>query len=108
MIIAISLYAHSAGVALRANLRTGPPTAIYGAGQAGRMLQSVLEIGAKFDPVCYVDDDPEKQGTYIHGLKVSSAKDLEKLVQSLGIEQVFLAIEDISDGAQVGNTPIPS
>jgi len=81
---------------LHANLRTGLPTAIYGAGQAGRILQSVLESGTKFDPVCYVDDDPEKQDTYIHGLKVSSAKNLAKSLQSFGIEQVFLAIEDIS------------
>ena len=32
---------------------------------------------------------------------MSSAKDLEKLVQSLGIEQVFLAIEDISDARKL-------
>ena len=96
VIIAISFMRVILVSLMHANLRTGLPTAIYGAGQAGRILQSVMERGTKFDPVCYIDDDPEKQGTYIHGLKVSSAKDLVKEVQSLSIEQVFLAIEDIS------------
>ena len=96
MIIAIGFMRLALVSFLHANLRTGLPTAIYGAGQAGRILQSVLEAGTKFDPVCYVDDDPEKQDTYIHGLKVSSAKNLAKSLQRLGVEQVFLAIEDIS------------
>ena len=44
VVIAISLMRIVLVSLLRANLRTGPPTAIYGAGQAGRILQSVLEI----------------------------------------------------------------
>ena len=78
VIIAISFMRVILVSLMHANLRTGLPTAIYGAGQAGRILQSVMERGTKFDPVCYIDDDPEKQGTYIHGLKVSSRKTSSK------------------------------
>ena len=81
---------------LHASRRTGVPTAIYGAGQAGRILLSVLETGSKFDPVCFVDDDPEKHDTFIHGLEVSSVKTLKTLIQSLGIQRVFVAIEAVS------------
>ena len=97
VIISISLMRIALVSFMHANLRAGMPTAIYGAGQAGRVLQSVLESGTKFDPVCYVDDDPDKDGTFIHGLKVLSPKALARSVQSLGIEQIFLAIEDVSE-----------
>lgn len=82
---------------MHAILRAGVPTAIYGAGQAGRILQSVLENGTKFDPVFYVDDDLEKQDTFIYGLKVLKPRLLAKSVQRYGIKRIFLAIQDVSE-----------
>ena len=50
VIIAISFMRVILVSLMHANLRTGLPTAIYGAGQAGRILQSVMERGTKFGP----------------------------------------------------------
>lgn len=45
-------------------------TAIFGAGQAGRMVLRWLP--ASHEPICYIDNNKDKQGTHIEGLPVVS------------------------------------
>ncbi len=45
----------------------------------------------------FLDDDPEKQGAVIHGIRVlGSTEDLPRLVKELGIGQVVITIAQIS------------
>ncbi len=68
---------------------------IVGAGDAGEMiLREILQnprIG--YNPVCFVDDDPDKVKRKIHGIPVlGRQRDISSLVERFGIEEVVIAI----------------
>lgn len=66
---------------------------IVGAGRAGNLLiRDLLEHGP-FVPVGLVDDDPAKQGTDLHGIRVvGRIADIKGLVGSLHVEAVIIAM----------------
>jgi FlaA1/EpsC-like NDP-sugar epimerase len=75
------------------------PTLLVGAGRAG--ILAAREIVGRgdmnLDVKGFVDDDPEKKGAVIHGIRVlGSTEDLPRLVKELGIEQVVITIAQIS------------
>ena len=79
--------------------RNGEPparVAIYGAGDAGARLSSVLMGGPHFQPVAFVDDKKALQGSQINGIRVSDTEDLPRLVRERGIERVLLAMPSAS------------
>jgi UDP-GlcNAc:undecaprenyl-phosphate GlcNAc-1-phosphate transferase len=67
---------------------TGRRVLIYGAGDGGELLLRELmqnrELG--LNPVGFVDDDPQKEGRLIHGVRVLGS--LERLVELVGREKV--------------------
>jgi FlaA1/EpsC-like NDP-sugar epimerase len=72
---------------------------LVGAGRAG--VLTVKEIQARGDMGLtvkgFVDDDPQKQGSIIHGVKVlGTTNDLAWLVEELGIDQVVISIAHAS------------
>jgi len=75
------------------------PTLLVGAGRAG--VLAAREIAGRgdmnFEVKGFVDDDPEKKGAVIHGVRVlGTTEDLPKLVKEMGIEQVVITIAQIS------------
>ncbi|SNY89885.1 NDP-sugar epimerase, includes UDP-GlcNAc-inverting 4,6-dehydratase FlaA1 and capsular polysaccharide biosynthesis protein EpsC [Cohaesibacter sp. ES.047] len=70
--------------------------AIYGAGGAGVQLATALADSAEFKAVAYIDDSENLQGAIVHGLRVYSGEDLIKLVESLDIKHVLLALPSAS------------
>jgi FlaA1/EpsC-like NDP-sugar epimerase len=75
------------------------PVLLVGAGRAG--VLAAKEIMNRGDMPLeirgFVDDDPAKQGTVIHGVKVIGATgDLPKLVPELGIDHVVITIAQAS------------
>jgi FlaA1/EpsC-like NDP-sugar epimerase len=79
--------------------RNGVPparVAIYGAGDAGARLSSVLMGGPHFEPVVFIDDKRASQGSQINGLRVFDPRDLPKLVREHNIERVLLAMPSAS------------
>ena len=79
--------------------RNGKPparVAIYGAGDAGARLASVLVGGPHFEPVVFVDDKKSVQGTQINGLRVFDARNLSTLVPRHRIERILLAMPSAS------------
>lgn len=75
-----------------------PPTrvAIYGAGDAGARLSSVLIGGPHFEPVAFIDDKRAAQGSQINGLRVYDPRELPKLIRKYGIERILLAMPSAS------------
>ncbi len=70
---------------------------IVGAGWAGTTLAEALAAEEKglYEPVGLVDDDPEKHGREIFGLKVlGPARELTAFVGRLGVDEVAVAITD--------------
>ena len=51
---------------------------VYGAGAAGRQLSIALDISNEYNPVAFIDDDTDIQGSYIGGLEVFSQIQFEK------------------------------
>lgn len=78
--------------------RKGERTIIIGAGNAGEMiLRDMSRHGfAGFNPVCLLDDDRNKIGTYIHGVKVfGNIAGLKDAVRRLGASAVIIAIPSL-------------
>jgi len=72
------------------------PVAIYGAGDAGARLASVLLGGPDFEPVAFIDDKRSLHGSRIHGIKVYGPEMLPNLVKEHGIERILLAMPSAS------------
>jgi FlaA1/EpsC-like NDP-sugar epimerase len=75
------------------------PTLLIGAGRAG--VLAVREIANRGDMNLevkgFVDDDPEKQGAVIHGIRIlGTTEELPRLVRDHGIQQVVITIAQIS------------
>jgi len=69
-----------------------PRVLIYGAGNAGRQLASVLVEAHQMLVVGFLDDDKALQGLVINGIKVYPPKDVEKIAQRFAVRTVLLAI----------------
>jgi pyridoxal phosphate-dependent aminotransferase EpsN len=83
--------------AVVAGVRRRPAVLLVGAGAAG--VLAVREIRSRgeheMEMKGFVDDDPEKQGAVISGIKVlGSTEDLPRLVPALGVEQVIVTIAE--------------
>ncbi|WP_240127883.1 polysaccharide biosynthesis protein [Proteus mirabilis] len=70
----------------------GIPIIIYGAGESGRQLLTILNEHKKFHAIFFVDDDFKLQNHTIHGLKVYSSDKINILVQKYNIEKILLAM----------------
>ncbi|MBI4948563.1 MAG: polysaccharide biosynthesis protein [Deltaproteobacteria bacterium] len=77
----------------------GIRTIVVGAGNAGEMIiRDMSRQGfAGFNPIGLLDDDKNKTGTYMHGVKVLGAIDtLKPMVLRKGIEAVIIAIPSLN------------
>ncbi len=81
-------------------------TMIIGAGQACRMILNEIKNAQtdpknpahKYEPVCLIDDDPDKQGTSIMGIPVrGTTQDIPKWCKNEAIDLIILAIPSLND-----------
>lgn len=72
-------------------------TLVVGAGSGGSLfVNTVLSGKSDIEIVGIVDADPNKQGTYIHGVKVlGNRNDIPGIVENYGVEQVTIAIPSL-------------
>jgi UDP-GlcNAc:undecaprenyl-phosphate GlcNAc-1-phosphate transferase len=79
---------------------TGRRVLIYGAGDAGELLLRELLNNREllYAPVGFMDDDPNKQGKVIHGLRVFGGNGLfPKIVTQYNVEQVLISTPRITE-----------
>ncbi len=69
---------------------------VYGAGSAGVQLATALSYSSELNPVAFVDDDSSLLNHQIMGLKIYPPNKLEKIIVSMKIEEVLLAIPSSS------------
>lgn len=84
---------------IKQRLCKGKRTVIIGAGNTGEMvLRDIAKQNfCDFYPVCFLDDDIQKIGSYIHGVKVIARLDkLKNVIKKYGIEAVIIAIPSLS------------
>lgn len=74
-------------------------TIIVGAGEGGRILQNSLigtPTSGEIDIIGFVDDDPNKVGTYLAGKKVlGTLSDLPQIIKDNQIDMVTIAIPSL-------------
>jgi FlaA1/EpsC-like NDP-sugar epimerase len=78
------------------------PTLLVGAGRSGLMIAKELERRPELglQAVGFIDDDPQKQGTAVHGLRVlGSVADLSSIVGQYGVSQAIITISRASGAA---------
>ncbi len=78
-------------------------TMIIGAGEACNVVMRELELSKELDAhiCCIIDDDPRKQGTYIHGIKVVGGRDkIVESAQKYAINEIIMAIPSASKKEQ--------
>jgi len=70
--------------------------AIYGAGDAGAHLSTLLLTTRSFNPVLFVDDNKSLNGRMVNGIKVHPPEHLQMLVKSHGIDRILLAVPSLT------------
>ena len=65
---------------------------IYGAGEAGVGLMSMVGQDPSIHVVCFVDDDQRLSGRDVRGVRVHQPEQVEKLVAKHGINTIMLAL----------------
>ena len=74
---------------------------IFGAGKAGQMLLREIKQSDRVEGknvVCILDDDPEKQGSYLMGVPILGGRELlEKTVKDYNISQIMIAIPSMAE-----------
>jgi FlaA1/EpsC-like NDP-sugar epimerase len=66
--------------------------AIYGAGEAGARLATMLLGRSDFEPVAFVDDNQGLHGSQIKGITVYHPRELPNLISRRGVARILLAI----------------
>ncbi|MFZ5841764.1 MAG: polysaccharide biosynthesis protein [Pseudomonadota bacterium] len=72
------------------------PVVIYGAGAAGSQLATALSVGHEYDPIAFIDDNPELQNSTVQGLTIFPPKHLPMLISRHQVSVVLLALPSIS------------
>ncbi|WP_445572148.1 polysaccharide biosynthesis protein [Pseudomonas sp. E102] len=75
-----------------------PKVAIYGAGAAGNQLVAALRMGRVMRPVAFIDDDSDITDRVIAGLQVYAPRNIQKMIDATGAEEVLLAVPSSSRG----------
>ncbi|RAM61669.1 capsular biosynthesis protein [Herbaspirillum rubrisubalbicans] len=73
-----------------------PKVMIYGAGEAGRQLAAALANSHEMQVVGFLDDDDRLHSHVLNGLPIYNPEDLVGLVTTLKINDVLLAMPNIS------------
>ena len=70
---------------------------IVGAGDVGEMLaRDISKNGSQFRVVGFIDDDPQKIGSTIHGIKVyGNRQDIPNIAKLLRVDEIIIAIRKI-------------
>lgn len=72
---------------------------IVGAGDAGEMIvrEMMRQKNSEYSPVAFLDDDSEKSGKQIHGVKVvGKIGEIKKFIKKLLVDEVIIAMPSAS------------
>jgi FlaA1/EpsC-like NDP-sugar epimerase len=69
---------------------------VYGAGRNGRQLVAAMASSPEMEVVGFLDDDDRLQGHVLNGLLIYDPDDLGRLVATLSISSILLALPNVS------------
>ena len=68
---------------------------VYGAGYSGTRLASTINSDISIKLNGFIDDDKEKQGLNIEGIKVYKREDLDQIIRKNNIDEILIAIPSL-------------
>lgn len=82
---------------LYARLRSAhaKPVLIYGAGESGRQIASIMLGGMEYRPLAFIDDDPALRGAFINGLVVRGPDAIAHFVERYEVATVVIAMPSV-------------
>jgi FlaA1/EpsC-like NDP-sugar epimerase len=83
---------------LKAESRDRINVIVFGAGQSGMIASQIIEsaAGRKYKVVAFVEDDPNKWGKEINGIKIFKAKEkFVELAEQFSVKEIIIAIRDL-------------
>jgi len=69
---------------------------IYGAGDAGIQLESVIRLDQEINIIAFVDYDKSLAGRYIENVRIYPISDIGNLIKKFNIGEILLAIPSLS------------
>lgn len=69
---------------------------IYGSGSAGHQLSISLIASKKYNPIAFIDDNPQIQGNSINGLIVIPPSKISDYIETKNVKEIFLAAPSVS------------
>jgi FlaA1/EpsC-like NDP-sugar epimerase len=79
------------------NKKNRKPALIYGAGEAGFQLFSLLEQDKEYFPVGFIDDDLQLVGRVIGGRRIYNSSNMQAVIDDTQAQNVLLAMPSISN-----------
>ncbi|MEX0615505.1 MAG: nucleoside-diphosphate sugar epimerase/dehydratase, partial [Methylophaga sp.] len=73
-----------------------PPVIIYGAGNAGAQLATMLKMGHQLRPVAFIDDDATLHDQHINGLTVHPPANLPSVIERYQVNELLLAMPSVT------------
>ena len=76
---------------------------IIGGGEAGRLLVNEMLTSKKlnYDPVCVLDDNPNKIGQYINGVKVvGKTLEVVKFAEEYEVKEIYIAMPSVNENVK--------
>lgn len=71
---------------------------IYGAGDAGQMVVREIKLNRnfKYNPLGFIDDNPEKKGKTIHGIEIlGDRRRLREVVEKRNVDEIIISLPTV-------------
>lgn len=84
----------------KGEIRRKTNVAIFGAGSLGIVTRSILESDKKssFKVAAFIEDDINKAGKVINGVRIFSTAEMDQVFKRLGIRELIIAVKDLPLG----------
>jgi FlaA1/EpsC-like NDP-sugar epimerase len=82
----------------KGELRKKGSVVVFGAGHLGISTKQALDadVKGKYRVVGFLEDDPNKIGKVVNGIQIYPTRQLPKLVKSMAVREVIIAIRELS------------
>lgn len=68
---------------------------IFGAGDSGQMVAQLFSNDTSYKVLGYLEDDPNKIGKVVNGLKIYQGKNLSSLIASQNIDELIISVQNL-------------
>ncbi len=80
---------------LKGNRRSFKKILIFGAGESGQMVNQLFVNDPTNKVVGYLEDDRNKVGKVLNGLKIFKGADLENLINEMSVDELIISVQNL-------------